>query len=117
MDTLAERARAARMRTDYSPSELAGKAGIGRAAISKIESGKTKSMELKTAVAYQRLCGVSVEWLLTGKGPMLNLQVKDENLARLVSKLDSLPPGALEKIESDIDYIASLQSPDQSGAQ
>jgi transcriptional regulator with XRE-family HTH domain len=109
MNTLGSRVAKARQTLDLSPSEFAKELGIGRAAISKIESNMTKTINLDTALAIQNLTGVSAYWIRTGKGPMEHSSLKDEQIARIAAKLADLPDDAKDKIESDIDYIASLQ--------
>lgn len=113
METLADRVRLARTLVGLNQSELAKQCGVGRAAISKIESGLSKGMSLDTAVAIQRVTGVSAAWIRTGKGNMRDTVVRDEQIARIADKLATLPPRVRDKIEADVDFLNGLQEQNQ----
>lgn len=105
--------RRARERSGLTQTQLADACKIGRAAINKIESGLSKSMNLGTAIAIQDATGFSAYWLQTGKGPELALNLKDDQVARIASKLDSLPENIRNKIEREIDFFHDLQDKHQ----
>lgn len=108
MDTLGERVEYARGLVDMKPVEFARALKLGRAAISKIEKNQTKTIKLETALAIQNLTGVSASWVLTGKGAIKSTQIRDEQIARIAKKLEGLPDQSRDKIESDVDFLGSL---------
>jgi phage repressor protein C with HTH and peptisase S24 domain len=68
--TLAERFAEARSLTGLNPSAFAREIGTSRAAVYFIEDGTTQTLKHETATRAANRCGVNVEWLATGKGPM-----------------------------------------------
>lgn len=91
-----------------TPAEFARALGVGRAAVSKIEANLTKTLQLDTALKIQRLTRVSASWLRTGRGAVMYSESKDEQVTRIIAKLETLPQEARDKTEADIDYILSL---------
>lgn len=67
--TLAERIAAARKHAGFNQEELADKAGCTQDMISKLENGVRKKTSHIVKIA--RACGVSVDWLDSGEGEML----------------------------------------------
>lgn len=109
MKTLGERVRFARQRVGKNQTDFADAIGVGKAAMSKIESGQTKTLNLDTALGIQKLTGVSAAWLRTGKGPIEQSSIYDAQIARIAEKLLKLPQEDRDKIEGDVDYITSLR--------
>jgi len=67
---IAERLKWARSLTGMSQRRLAEAAGLkSEGPVRHLESGITKSVETKTAVALSAALGCSVGWLLTGEEP------------------------------------------------
>jgi transcriptional regulator with XRE-family HTH domain len=64
MSPITLRLRALRERRRWSQAELARRAGIGQSAISKIEAGKTKGVDLATLDRLARALGVSPRSLI-----------------------------------------------------
>ena len=113
MDTLGDRVRYARELVGMNAAEFSRALKLGRAAISKMEKNQTKTIKLETALAIQKVAGVSASWVLTGTEPVMHTQVRDEQIARIAEKLASLPSQSRDKIESDIDFLTSLNAHDQ----
>lgn len=68
MSALSDRVREARERAGITPAELARRAGVSQAAISKIESGQTKTLKASTVMAIAAATDCSASWLESGKG-------------------------------------------------
>lgn len=66
--TLSDRLREARSFSSLSARELDRLAGIGQGHSALIESGQRPNVEAKTATALARVLGVSLDWLLMGRG-------------------------------------------------
>ena len=69
MGTLAERFKRARVAAGLSQADLARATGISTAGISLIETGQTRSLKAKSALAIEKATGFSSRWLETGLGP------------------------------------------------
>jgi transcriptional regulator with XRE-family HTH domain len=67
--TLGDRLRQAREAAGLKKAELALKTGLSKSQIGRIENGKSSS-PVRTVKDLARTLGVTVEWLLTGKGEM-----------------------------------------------
>jgi transcriptional regulator with XRE-family HTH domain len=61
------RVRDARHRHGWSQTQLADRAGVGRAWIGKVESGTTAAPESSRLVALARALDADTHWLLTGE--------------------------------------------------
>lgn len=58
-------------RAPMNKNQLAGKTGLNRTAIGFMVSGQTKQLKSQNAMKVASALGVSVEWLVTGNGSML----------------------------------------------
>lgn len=67
--TLGERIRGARDAKKLSQQQLGDAVGVSRAAVSQWESSETKGLRPENLVAVADVLGVSIKWLVTGKGP------------------------------------------------
>jgi len=67
MSTLQERLAGARQKAGLTQSQLARNAGVSQSTIAQIESGRNSGS--KFAFRLANALNVSVEWLMTGKGP------------------------------------------------
>ncbi len=65
-----ERVRRARRRVNLSQAELAERLHVQRSAISNWESASDIQPSLTNLIAIAKVCGVSFEWLGTGRGKM-----------------------------------------------
>ena len=65
-----ERIQAVREKAGITQAEFAKACKITRSAISQIESGLTKRPSAAVLLKISQQFGVSLEWLITGKGPM-----------------------------------------------
>lgn len=58
-------------RGKMNANQLAGKSGLGRAAISLVLSGRTKTLKSTNALRIASALGISVDWLVNEEGPMV----------------------------------------------
>ena len=65
-----ERIRRARQRAGLSQSALAAQIDVRRSAVSNWEAANGIQPTMQNLVAIARACGVSIEWLGTGRGRM-----------------------------------------------
>ena len=65
-----ERIRRARRKIDLSQARLAERLHVQRSAISNWESATDIQPSLQNLIAIAKVCGVSFEWLGTGRGAM-----------------------------------------------
>lgn len=68
MTTLGARLRHVRLEAQLSQEEAGRLAGVSKQAISHIENDRTKNPEAATLEPLSRRLGVSLNWLMTGKG-------------------------------------------------
>ena len=68
MTTLGTRLRQARIEAQLSQEQAGLLAGVSKQAISHIENDRTKNPEAATLEPLSRRLGVSLQWLMTGKG-------------------------------------------------
>jgi transcriptional regulator with XRE-family HTH domain len=87
--TIGERVAQARDEAGLSPSQLARRVGISRAAISQIENGSTKSPNAKNLQKIAEVTGVRSKWLLHGKGLMREMNTKSEIPTEDLKDLDT----------------------------
>ncbi len=73
MDTIGGRVRAMRKQLDLTQEQLAQQLGIGKAALSMIETGKAGLSTRNKNILVQDL-NVNPEWIDTGKGRMFNAE-------------------------------------------
>ena len=64
--TFADRLRAARHRAELSQEQLAYRAGLSKAAISKIEAGLTQETTMVNLYKFSDILRVDARWLATG---------------------------------------------------
>ncbi|MBR2429414.1 MAG: helix-turn-helix transcriptional regulator, partial [Alistipes sp.] len=73
MNTVGERLRLIRQQLEMTQEQLAQRLGIGKAALSMIETGKANlSMRNKNILVQD--FNVNPEWIDTGHGPMFNAE-------------------------------------------
>ena len=65
---MSERIRRARRKVDLSQAGLAERLHVRRSAVSNWESASDIQPSLQNLVAISKACGVSFEWLATGRG-------------------------------------------------
>ena len=68
MTTLSERIQTALQHAALSPAELSRRTGISESAISQWLKGETRALKSSNAFKVAQACGVSPEWLATGRG-------------------------------------------------
>jgi transcriptional regulator with XRE-family HTH domain len=116
MKTLSERLRYARESANLTQSELARAVRVSPSAINQIEKGGTKSLKAPTALAIERVTGISAEWLMSGVGDPSSGSAmpgsRDEQLRRILEKLEQLPQEHRDKVEAEVRFLASLRSQD-----
>lgn len=104
MSTIGERLKTAREHADLTQHDLERLTGVKQATISKIELGKSESTTFAVQLAVA--CGVRAEWLVLGKGEMLEGLKPDE--AALLAKYrgsDEAGKTAIQRVaESFADY-------------
>lgn len=64
------RLRRARRHANLSQTAVAAAIGVQRSAVSNWESTSNTLPSSSNLIAAAQACGVSVEWLITGRGPM-----------------------------------------------
>jgi transcriptional regulator with XRE-family HTH domain len=67
---MSERIRRARRKVDLSQTALAARVHVRRSAVSNWESASDIQPSLQNLVAISKVCGISFEWLATGRGAM-----------------------------------------------
>lgn len=67
---MAERIRRARRKAGFSQAALAEKLDVRRSAVSNWESTSDVQPSLQNLIALAKVCGISFEWLGTGRGAM-----------------------------------------------
>ena len=65
---IVDRIKAARVMRGLGSRELAKRAGLSSAAVSRLETRKVEGLEVATLVQIADALGVRREWLLTGEG-------------------------------------------------
>lgn len=80
--TMADRLRKARELTGLDQSEFAERCGISRQAIGNYESGRRAPRGLYLR-AWSEATGVPIEWLETGKAPVMNDEGDESRLSDL----------------------------------
>lgn len=88
MPNFSERVRRARGYAKLSQAALAARLGVKQQAVQYLESPKNKASGSKHTNAIAQACGVSADWLASGKGP-----APDET--RLEARQAAAPYGAL----------------------
>jgi transcriptional regulator with XRE-family HTH domain len=91
MDTMGKRLRALRGDQDMSQADVEAATGVERSHLSAIENDKGKP-SLASARALAQFFGVSLEWLVEGRGP----KHMDPRTAAILAALDALPPDERE---------------------
>ncbi|MBU2728800.1 LexA family protein [Acidithiobacillus caldus] len=104
METFSDRVRKAREHAGLSQAQLAERVGMSQPGIQKLERGGSSS---KFTAQIASVCGVSGEWLATGKGQMLgdmrpgqydvNVQPIDEPI-RTVPLISSVAAGLMTNV-------------------
>ena len=72
------RVQVARQNSDLSQSELAQKLGVSRGAVANWESGNEMYPTVSRLIMIAEITQVSVDWLVTGRGPMLPGMINGE---------------------------------------
>lgn len=113
-----DRLKAARKHAKLNQVELATLAGLTQTSISDLERGKSKGSSFAAQIAS--VCGVSVMWLVTGKGEMLDRPGATDhfivNYDQAHSHLDGLEnttqiDRSARQIEKEANELALLASP------
>ncbi len=89
MDTIGERVRSLRKKRGWSQTELGGRVGVSKSAISYIESDTTHFPRPETLFGLARVFGVDPGWLITGK-PFY--ETSESEIAPLVDLLRNMTP-------------------------
>ena len=79
---LGDRIKSAREHASLSQAELASQCGVAQQSLSKLESGKSKSLNGDALLRMARALGCSPDWLVDGDGASSTSTVlrKDEQL-------------------------------------
>lgn len=85
-----ERIRAIRKTLNLTMEEFSKPLGVGRSAISNIESG-TRGVTEQVRVAIIRAYNVNEQWLKTGEGEMFIVKSESDKLAELFAELMCKP--------------------------
>lgn len=88
-----------RLELGLTQEQLAAKLGVGKNAVSMIETGRTALSERNKNVIVQEF-NVNPAWLDTGRGPKFNQYRPEENFTRRTDHLLSLQSVPLYNIES-----------------
>lgn len=94
---LGRRIAAARKHAGLSQTELGKEFVITRSSVSQWESDDTEPTPSKLRAIAMR-CGVSYEWLATGKGTMTKIE-GNPKLDRITQILSELDPAAIDALE------------------
>jgi len=70
-----------------SNNELATKVGITRQTLDKVTNGDTKDPRSSFFIRFSEAFGVSLEWMITGKGNMMS-EVSESDCQKQVNKLE-----------------------------
>lgn len=110
-----QRLKLAREHAGLSQAELAAKAGVGtQENISKLERTDADGSEF--TVQYARACGVSPDWLASGKGEMIDgLFVHDPRIKTVVLLMQKMPEYAVDQAVKDVTSISELIKQAKSG--
>ncbi|MED1302979.1 MerR family transcriptional regulator [[Bacillus thuringiensis] serovar konkukian] len=108
MVTLGERIKSIRMKKNISQKELAEALNVNRSAISLYETNR-KSPSRENTYKIATVLGVSIDYLL---GLQTDSSLQTENInaetARLMKRLDSVPPETKQTIIKLIDDLLKL---------
>jgi phage repressor protein C with HTH and peptisase S24 domain len=83
METIGDRLKTIRLERGLTQEQLGKIAGVGKMAISKIESGRTKSPEAITIEPICRKLGYSFQWLMSGNGEKRTLSDGGPKVVRI----------------------------------
>jgi transcriptional regulator with XRE-family HTH domain len=73
------------------PAELARRAGVSRAAVSKWQSGDTKNIRHENLIAIADATGFTLRWLISGRGPeRARSNARSQELAELLKACEDL---------------------------
>lgn len=116
MPNLADRIKRIRSEMGLSGAEFARRIGASRSAVNQIEDGTTKSLKATTLVAIERASGFNADWVATGRGqekkrPGALPDGDEAQIDKIYSGLIKLPKEHRDKIEAEIDFLASLTKP------
>ena len=111
MESLSERVKKARKAAGLSQAEMSRRLGISTAAMSMIETGQTKTLKASTLTALERVTGYSGEWLVSGRGPEKG--GTSSQVDRIYKALVALPPEHRARVESEIEFLLSLNQEKQ----
>lgn len=70
LEAMSDRIRRVRVQAKINQAELARKVGVTSSAVAQWESTTGTQPSLKYIVEIARLCGASLEWIVTGEGRM-----------------------------------------------
>lgn len=106
-----ERVRLIRQRLDMTQEQLAQRLGIGKAALSMIETGKA-GLSARNKGTLVQIFNVSSEWLESGEGEMFSAQPISKRF--LDNSLSAVPPQSvpLYTIEGSTSVSTLLNNPD-----
>ena len=85
----AQKVRLIKARFGYNTSELARVMGVTQPTLQRIEVGQTTNISIDIAIALQEKVGISLDWLLLGKGPMLESENDVPTVEKLKEELES----------------------------
>jgi transcriptional regulator with XRE-family HTH domain len=101
MDTvnIGNRIRTLRTALKMSQEELGNRAGVSKAAISAIESGRSKDPKLNTFFLIARTLGVDAQWLASGDGEVDATGLSENPVTKncVVIRDDSMSPNYPER--------------------
>lgn len=95
-------ARLRKIRTDarLSQKALGNLSGVSKQSISQIESGQTASPKASTLEPLSRRLGVSLHWLMTGRGPE-RVNNASSSGVHLVNERDDVPVLASQSVQME----------------
>lgn len=106
MDTISKRLRAAMKQAELSASELAGKIGVSRAAVSQWLNGDIAKLKAENIFTAAKVLRLNAEWLATGKGEMDVIYGADLKIDSVLKLMQDMPEYKKDQVVKIVGTLA-----------
>jgi len=106
MDTISKRLRAAMKQAELSASELAGKTGVSRAAVSQWLNGDIAKLKAENIFTAAKVLRLNAEWLATGKGEMDVIYGADLKIDSVLKLMQDMPEYKKDQVVKIVGTLA-----------
>lgn len=88
--------------TEWNPTRLAKEAGVSKSSVTFWKTGATAVLKAETAQALSKKSGFATDWLISGKGPMMSVEL----VAHGQAQPSSIATLTIDSLESHLKAVS-----------